>query len=194
MEIDRENGINITEQIIVSCFVSNQRVHTKAPIFVCKNDLYSIITKPVDRLDHVLEIDNIVTKQQYALVLDDVLKYVVNIANMLTTQVDLVNPTNPERDIRVCKNNTSAKKEHRKDNNKMTIRVFGETRKIAEAYNNEKQKHGNQLDATHVAGFWRHYVSERYTKMRGKVEWLKPFYRGKDRELMSKVVKVISKR
>lgn len=63
---------------------------------------------------------------------------------------------------------------------------------MMEDYNKEKQKRGNCIDATHVCGFWRHYQHEKFKNKRGKVEWIKPFYRGKDKEIYSKLVKITS--
>jgi hypothetical protein len=185
-EIDECKNRDITNQITVSFWIDNGNGLINA-----SHNLSSIFEKATDHHEEVLKR---ISEKDFNIITKKALKYAVNVANILTTQVDKEYYTNPDRDIRIYQDNRSVKKEDRDKNQKLVIKVFGETKKIAEQYNKDKKTHGGLIDATHVSGHWRHYKSERYTIKQGSVEWIKPFYKGKDRELYSKAIKIISKK
>ena len=60
-------------------------------------------------------------------------------------------------------------------NDTITLRIGGTLKKYATEY---KELRGKASVRFYVGGFWRHFESERYKKMRGQKKWIYPHYRG----------------
>ena len=120
------------------------------------------------------------------------LQFVLNVCILIINHVDLKNPTNSKRDVRVIPyypNEDS--RQQKQDNHISTIRVFGALKEYTKLYNKERRKHHNtNLDAVLVRGYYRYLGSERYTNKQGEYIWVYPYIRGIDKELYQKIINI----
>ena len=115
--------------------------------------------------------------------------YAANICNLIATHVNLDNPLDARRDVRVIPFYGNI---HRKSRPTgfSTIRVFGNMKKYAQAYRRERRKYTQSTESVIVRGHWRHLSHERYKNKRGETIWIPPFIRGMDKELHDRIIKV----
>jgi len=120
------------------------------------------------------------------------LKFVLNVSNLIVNHVDIKNPTNSKRDIRVIPYYPDEKRRERKhDNHMSTIRVFGDLKEYTRSYNKERRKYNKMnIDAVLVRGYYRYLGSERYKNKRGETIWVAPFIRGMDKEFYQRIINV----
>jgi hypothetical protein len=122
-------------------------------------------------------------------VLKEALKYACNVSNLITTRVNLNNPIDTKREVRLIPRYPDGKKT--KERQFSTIRLFGELKKYMEDYNKEKRKYSNNEQKTVIVrGHWRFLQSERYTNKRNQHIWIIPYIRGMNKELHSRLIKL----
>lgn len=181
--IDREKlrekpDYNTMQNIVIGCVVWTHN----DKIFGEIEDMYSIIKNYQPNLGEL-------SKHEVRSLLKDKLKYAVGIANLITANVDLDNPQNPNRDVRIIPCNRDKSNRRKRTNNRSVIRVFGKLKKNLEQFNNEIRKRGpNNVDAYIVHGHWRHFRNDRFKNKQGETIWIMPFVKGNGRELVSRVV------
>lgn len=124
--------------------------------------------------------------------------YAANVANLITFHVDLNNPVNPKKDVRIIPFYPRGKPHPKKGKEKKEspysiIRVFGNLKKYAEDYDKEKKKRAytNSAESFIVRGHWRYLSHERYKAARFKTIWVPPFVKGMDKELHSRIIKLM---
>jgi hypothetical protein len=170
---------DMRKNTIVSCFVV-----TDDNTFGRIDDIYSLMHHSEVEIDYGL------SKREVRSLLENNLKYAIGIANLITANIDPY-PQNPKRDVRIIPYNPDKKNRLGKQNNHSVIRVFGKLRKDLDNFNNEIKKSGRyNIDAIIVRGHWRHFRSDRFKNKQGETIWIMPFVRGKDRELLSRVIEV----
>ena len=192
LENDKANGVDITHRIKVMCPILNTTSQDSPLAFYACN-LYSLGQSANMQCGKIkTEFLNRLCKHDAKIIFDHIMQYAINVANLLTSQVDLANPTNTKHDIRVYTDNTGVKKEDRRNNHNVVVKVFGDIKKYVDAYNTEKKRHYKMsMEACIVRGHYRHLQSERYKAKRGETIWIPPFYKGMDKELYSRIVKII---
>lgn len=192
LENDKANGVDITHRIKVMCPILNTTSQDSPLAFYACN-LYSLGQSANMQCGKIkTEFLNRLCKHDAKIIFDHIMQYAINVANLLTSQVDLANPTNTKHDIRVYTDNTGVKKEDRRNNHNVVVKVFGDTKKYVDAYNTEKKRHyKTSMEACIVRGHYRHLQSERYKAKRGETIWIPPFYKGMDKELYSRIVKIV---
>ena len=122
--------------------------------------------------------------------------YSANISNLITSHVDLDNPTNPKRNVRIIphyKSADGAKAGSNRENDKRfsIIRVFGDLKTYTNSYNKERRKYHKIDDkAIFVRGHYRTFKAERYKAKRGETVWIPPFIKGMDKELHNRLIKL----
>jgi hypothetical protein len=117
--------------------------------------------------------------------------YALNVANLISSSVNLENPNDPKRDVRIT-NKYDPKDRERTKPKYSYIRVFGNTKKYSESYNKAKRKYIHSNIPIVVRGHFRHYKSDRYKAVRGKTLWIPPYIKGAvDEKLRNRLIKVM---
>jgi len=124
--------------------------------------------------------------------LKTVMNYSLNICNLIINKIDLQNPMNHKKDVRLIPHYPSYSPKGNTKGNFQIIRVFGKLKNYVEEYNKVKRKHGNIInDTTLVRGHWRHFKHEKYAKSGklGDKVWIVPYIRG-ETELHKRLIKL----
>ncbi|KKH92885.1 hypothetical protein EO95_09410 [Methanosarcina sp. 1.H.T.1A.1] len=144
-------------------------------------------------LDEIFDPNSDIDKEVFT-VMKKAMIYAANVSNLITTNVDLDNLVNPDRDIRLIpqyKPTEDVKALTERDKRFSVIRLFGNLRRYTQEYAKEKRKHAaKDQDAVIVRGHWRHLRSPRFRNKRGQSIWIPPFIRGMDKELYSRIIHV----
>lgn len=177
---------NIMHNIMIGCLILNN----DNKVFGRKDSIYSLLNSSKIDISDELSASGLtkieLSKNELRSLVKDQLKYAIGIANLITANIDLDNPENLKKDIRIIPVNRDRQN---RSKNRSVIRVFGKLRKDLEKFNDEIRRRGsNNVDAYIVRGHWRHFRSDRYKNKQGETIWVMPFVKGNGRELVSRVI------
>lgn len=180
LELERENGNNY-DRLIIS-FIVIEIDYDKGNFgqarFVTQTFTKILETKSTEQ-------------PEIRLLLKEALDFVLNTCLLITNHINLKFPASHNSDFRLIPYYPNAKAKRAKSNRFSVLKVFGETKRDVDEYNRERRKYDkHSLEAVIVRGHWRHLESKRYKAKRGQAIWIPPFFKGKDRELYSRIVKV----
>lgn len=117
-----------------------------------------------------------------------ILFYGANVANVITTHVNLSNPIDVKRDVRIVPDRRHAKTAKIKRDYSI-IRVFGEMKKYTASYNTQRRRIKSN-DSTLVRGHWRYLKSPRYKNKQFQLIWIAPYIKGVAEELRQRLIKL----
>lgn len=134
-------------------------------------------------------------KQDIGRVVKKAMLYAANVSNLITTNVDLKNPLNPKRDIRIVPHYKNVDEDNlskeKKEKRFGIIRAFGVYKQYAQDFEKEKRKYNiSGSEPILVRGHFRNFKSLRYTHKRGQTIWILPFIKGMNKELHSRIMKL----
>lgn len=190
--MSKERAESVLKELESTPLIDNEPPEMSFIFIYVDNDIATFV---ISGTDEIYQRDPTIRDDVFE-IMKKAMYYAANISNLITSHVDLENPTNPKKNVRIIPHYKSAdgvKAGSNRENDKRfsIIRVFGDLKNYTTAYNKERRKYHKIEDkAIFVRGHYRTFKAERYKAKKGETIWIPPFIKGMDKELHNRLIKL----